>query len=536
MRKSSRRSDQRMPPRATLPGAQVHAFDARRVHEDLEHRAGERKVGDLRRVELQHDARHGRRRRRLEPVRAQRREHEVQQRAQDAVFVEARRPRRARRGSRRRARRASSPSLVLDRDHGSRRATNSSTSRRAMSGCAASVVCDVGLAEQRAGLAEVPAVRAQQRDLAPRRGRRASTSRLNPSSSASAVDDREERFLERGRSARGVDRRAAGARRRNHLIHRGVATGGRDRVRMLVVDDHAHVREARQHVRERRLRAEAVELEVEVVGVARRAGPRAGASARRARRARARSATRVGRVEVVLVRRAGTRRPTPRSRSRPASSPRAATSASRRSSVHARAAAATRCFERADVDASRRRPGRRAARSAAGRAPTPTSACSTRSSSRRTRRRAVARCARARASCSDRAGGTRGTTRTGRTARGARTAAPAGVPAAQDRRSRCRRAGRRRSGTGRRAGTSRGSATRSFWSWLAGRNPARSMTSATLRRSTGTSIGLAGVRATTCRARGTGARRSRCRRRRSASRRRSRGTSGGARWSARSPW
>ena len=80
-----------MPPRATRAGAEVHALDARRVHEQLEHRSRQRKVGHERRIELQHDARTrpavvvG-----LEPVRAQRREHEVQQRAEDAVFVEAR--------------------------------------------------------------------------------------------------------------------------------------------------------------------------------------------------------------------------------------------------------------------------------------------------------------------------------------------------------------------------------------------------------------------------------------------------------------
>ena len=100
VRKSSRRSDQRMPPRATRPGAQVHAFDARRVHEDLEHRPRQRAgPGIARGIELEHDART----RRavvvgLEPVRAQRREHEVQQRCAGCG---------PRRGSRRRRARSS---------------------------------------------------------------------------------------------------------------------------------------------------------------------------------------------------------------------------------------------------------------------------------------------------------------------------------------------------------------------------------------------------------------------------------------------
>ena len=137
-------------------------------------------------------------------------------------------------------------------------------------------------------------------------------------------------------------------------------------------------------------RADAVELEVEVVGADRE--PRRERSRRRSSCSSCgQVGERLGRVEVVLVRagervgpdaeqvearllaarrdrarRAG-RRPTPGPRRRPS-------------------APASR-----DVD-GRRRPvaGRGAARSAAGRAPTPRAACSTRSSSLRTRRAAAA--------------------------------------------------------------------------------------------------------------------------------------------------
>ena len=156
--------------------AQVHALDARRVHEDLEHRPGQREVGDRARVELERDAR-----RRvaggvgiLEPVRAQRREHEVQERAQDAVLVEGRRPRRARCGCRRRGarsgRRHRSPrsARVPRVEPGDEQLDEPARDL----GVRGERVLDVRLAERRADLAEVAAVRAQQRDLAPRRARR----------------------------------------------------------------------------------------------------------------------------------------------------------------------------------------------------------------------------------------------------------------------------------------------------------------------------------------------------------------------------
>ena len=55
MRKSSARSDQRRPPRATRAAAQVHALEARRVDEDLEHRLRLGQPGHLRRVELERE-------------------------------------------------------------------------------------------------------------------------------------------------------------------------------------------------------------------------------------------------------------------------------------------------------------------------------------------------------------------------------------------------------------------------------------------------------------------------------------------------
>ena len=55
VRKSSGRSDQRSPPRATVPTAQVHALDPGRVDEDLEHGPRQGQVRDAPRVELQRE-------------------------------------------------------------------------------------------------------------------------------------------------------------------------------------------------------------------------------------------------------------------------------------------------------------------------------------------------------------------------------------------------------------------------------------------------------------------------------------------------
>ena len=95
--------------------------------------------------------------------------------AQDAVFVEAR-DRVELVGDLRRDRvgRAALGRPAARRFRaGSRRAPNSPTRRHESIGVRGERVGDVGLAERRADLAEVAAVRAQQRDLAPRRARRA---------------------------------------------------------------------------------------------------------------------------------------------------------------------------------------------------------------------------------------------------------------------------------------------------------------------------------------------------------------------------
>ena len=57
VRKSSRRSDQRMPPRATSPAAEVHGLDARRVDEDLEHRPRLGQIRDELGIQLEREVR-----------------------------------------------------------------------------------------------------------------------------------------------------------------------------------------------------------------------------------------------------------------------------------------------------------------------------------------------------------------------------------------------------------------------------------------------------------------------------------------------
>ncbi len=119
------------------PGAQVHALDARRVHEQLEHRPGERQVGHERGIELQRDARAGARRRRRSGTSwcAASRARGAAARAGcgprrgDATRVEIGRDLLRRSGS-------MSGGVACC---GSKRAANSVISRRAMSGCAASV-------------------------------------------------------------------------------------------------------------------------------------------------------------------------------------------------------------------------------------------------------------------------------------------------------------------------------------------------------------------------------------------------------------
>src|SRR5581483_9446889 len=72
------------------PEAQMHAFHTRRADEDLAIRLGLRQIGHARRVELEADVLARLAARRLVVARAQRREDHAEERAQDAVLVDAR--------------------------------------------------------------------------------------------------------------------------------------------------------------------------------------------------------------------------------------------------------------------------------------------------------------------------------------------------------------------------------------------------------------------------------------------------------------
>ena len=144
----------------------------------------------------------------------------------------------------------------------------------------------------------------------------------------------------------------------------------------------AHVREAGEHLRQRRLRADAVELEVEVVGADRRAAAASGAVVARAVRAAARSASASAASKSSWY--------APGNASAPdAQRVEARLLAARRDQRVAQVVdprprrGRDRSFSSVgDVDGRRGAGrGRGAARSAGGRAPTPRGACSTRSSS-----------------------------------------------------------------------------------------------------------------------------------------------------------
>ena len=89
MRKSSLRSDQRNPPRATLPPLKCYTLDARRVNVDFEHGLGLRHPRHLRRVELEAKVGLGRAASVfLEVVGAKRRLDHGEKTPQDTVFVQ----------------------------------------------------------------------------------------------------------------------------------------------------------------------------------------------------------------------------------------------------------------------------------------------------------------------------------------------------------------------------------------------------------------------------------------------------------------
>ena len=249
MRKSSRRSDQRSPPRATLPAAQVHALDPRRVDEDLEPRPRQRQQRHLRRVELE-------RQRRRRGVR--RPSHAgssscAASRGPPTGSCAGSGPRRGSRPRRSRAR-SRSPSCSARRARrarsGSNRATNSSTSIAAISGCAEQRPLHVRGRRTRsppgAGTCAIARMTVISRPVSPA----ASTSPLNPSSSS---------------SPRHTPRNASWKRLADPLDVLGAATAQAE-----VVDPHrlarragvisygrssttlrAHVLERRQHVRQR---------------------------------------------------------------------------------------------------------------------------------------------------------------------------------------------------------------------------------------------------------------------------------------------
>ena len=129
---------------------------------------------------------------------------------------------------------------------------------------------DVGLAEPRARLPQVAAVRAQERDLPPRqpRGEHEPVERVV---FGAPVDDGEERLLEQPQRRR-IDHRPARRSQPEPLHPTGFETPGRQLVGMLVVDDDTHVRQPRQHLRQRRLPADAVQLEIEVIDADREPG------------------------------------------------------------------------------------------------------------------------------------------------------------------------------------------------------------------------------------------------------------------------
>src|SRR5262249_33945242 len=130
-------------------------------------------------------------------------------------------------------------------------------------------VCDervfhVALAEERAGLPEVTAVRAQQRDLAPRESR----GEYQPVETVvlrATVDDGKKRVREETQRT-GIDHRSRGGAQVEPLHPQWVTVLRHQFVRVLVVDHYAEIREAGQDLGQRRLLAAAVELQVEMVG------------------------------------------------------------------------------------------------------------------------------------------------------------------------------------------------------------------------------------------------------------------------------
>ena len=234
VRKSSGRSDQRSPPRATLAAAQVHAFEARRVDEDLEHRLRLGQARHLRRIELERQeacaaalARRGAR------------NSCASSRGSARGTAAARGPRtgsrrlRARPRSRARCSAARAPAPAPP--SGSKRALNSATSIARDVGVRGERRLDERLRQRKADLAHVLRIGAQHDDLGGGHARR-DHQPVEVVVLDLAAEDAAERVLEHLRAARRPRRR----RRRQRAcmpkscIHTGGRSVRRDPVRTLV--------------------------------------------------------------------------------------------------------------------------------------------------------------------------------------------------------------------------------------------------------------------------------------------------------------
>ena len=250
MRKSSRRSDQRRPPRATEPPRRCTPSTRGECTKISKRGRGSGVSGDLRRVELE---RHVRLRAGQEVVRAQHRAHDRQEAAQDPVLVEAVD------GVDRLldlARDVLGPPAVAGRDRSAR--GTAPRARAATPAMREQRVLHVAVAERDPGLAQVARDGAQHRHLAP----------VEPGADDQAVEavllglaapHAREALVEALADRVDVDRRPtpAGRSRRSTPARssRGVTRYGRSSVTV-----EAEALEHRQHVGQRHALAAAVEL------------------------------------------------------------------------------------------------------------------------------------------------------------------------------------------------------------------------------------------------------------------------------------
>ena len=199
---------------------------------------------------------------RLEPVGAERREHQVHHAAQDSVLVQ--RGDRIQRGF---ELVDEAVGVALAVQPGVEPRHEQLDERAGDVGMCGKGLRHIGVAVQRADLAQVAAVRAVQRHLAPREPGE-DDEPVEPVVFDRTRQHREERVLEQV-----ADRARRDRVRRNAepevLDPPARQPAGLYVVGALVVDGDTHVGEARQHFGERRLRARAIELEVGVLLVSR---------------------------------------------------------------------------------------------------------------------------------------------------------------------------------------------------------------------------------------------------------------------------